>query len=60
MSLVSFNSVLYVQCDENEEKGSAFFPNVSNNVTQLSPLFFFKWTVNRPEQGQPKETEKGQ
>lgn len=25
VSLVSFNFVLYVQCDENENKGTAFF-----------------------------------
>lgn len=61
VSLVSFNFVLYVQCDENEKKGSAFFPNVSNNVAQLSPkcIFFYNQS-HRPNQGQPKETKQEQ
>lgn len=54
--LVSFNSALYVQCDENEKKGSAFFYFFQMWATTQPQLFFFfpNSTVARARAGSAK------
>ena len=55
VSPVSFNFVLYVPCDENKKKGSAFLL-LSNNVAELSPrpLSFLNITVTQARPGPAK------